>query len=209
MKESYKVMLFFFLRFLLYAAIMVILNLIYSHDATHITDTGKFGENSWTEILQEAFLFISGVVFLITGRFDLKMRPIANLTAVFFFMCFIREFNNQIPYWSYLEIPLIVLFGILVFLDRSKLESAILRLVENRAISWLVTGFLVTFVFSRLFGKTVFWEHILENNYNRWAKNAAEEGIELLGYTLLLIGSIEILVQAFRGEKKPEQNLPD
>jgi hypothetical protein len=203
MKESFKIILFFSLRFLFYAAIMVILNLIYFHDATHITDTGKFGENSWTEILQEAFLFITGIVFLITARYDLKMRPVANLTAVFFFMCFIREFNNQVPYWFYLEIPLIILFGVLIFVERTKLEPAILRLVDNRAISWLVTGFLVTFVFSRFFGKTGFWEHLLENNYNRWAKNAAEEGIELLGYTLMLMGSIEILVQVFREKKGP------
>lgn len=204
MKESYKVMLFFFLRFLMYSAIMVMLNQIYFHDATHITDTGKFGENSWTEILQETFLFITGIIFLITGRYEPKMRPVANLVAVFFFMCFVREFNNQIHWWFYLEIPLIAIFGVLVFLDRTKLESAILRLVDNRAISWLVTGFLVTFVFSRFFGKTGFWEQVLENNYNRWAKNAAEEGIELLGYTLMLMGSIEILVQVIREKKRPD-----
>lgn len=209
MKESYKVILFFFFRFLLYAALMVMLNLIYFHDATHITDTGKFGENSWTEILQEMVLLITGVFFLIIGRYDLKMRSIANLFAVFFFMCFIREFNNQIPFWFYLEIPLIILLGILIFMNLSKLESSILRLVDNRAVSWLVIGFLVTFVFSRFFGKTGFWEDLLENSYNRWAKNAAEEGVELLGYTLMLMGSIELLVQVVRENKKTEHNLND
>jgi hypothetical protein len=201
MKESYKVILFFFFRFLLYAALMVMLNLIYFHDATHITDTGKFGENSWTEILQEVFLFISGCIFLVISRYDIGLRPVSNLGAIFFFISFIRELNNFIPFWLYLEIPLFILAGVLIYFHFSKLESSILRFLHNRTIAWLVIGFLVTFVFSRFFGKTVFWEHLLENSYNRWAKNAAEEGVELLGYTLMLMGSIELLVQVIREKK--------
>ena len=90
---------------------------------------------------------------------------------------------------------------------RKSLFESFYALLNHRAISWLVIGFLVTFVFSRLFGRTVFWEHLLESDYNRWAKNAAEEGIELLGYALMFIGGVEMLVETRRvegGEQRAE-----
>jgi hypothetical protein len=117
-------------------------------------------------------------------------------------MAFIREFNNQIPWWFYLEIPLLLILAYLLSRFRKSLFNAIYELVNRRAISWLVIGFLVTFVFSRLFGRTPFWEQLLEADYNRWAKNAAEEGIELLGYALMFIGGIEILVDAIYGKRR-------
>jgi hypothetical protein len=206
MRESGKIILSFTVRITLYIALMVILNLVYMHDATHVTTTGKFGENSWTEILQEAFLFITGLVFIAIGRYDRELNSIANLVSVFFFMAFIREFNNQISYWPYLEIPLIILFLGLTFYNRTKLISSFLRLLNHRALAWLVIGFLITFVFSRLFGRTGFWQQLLENDYNRWAKNAAEEGIELLGYTLLFIGGVELLVEALKKKSSPQIN---
>jgi hypothetical protein len=201
MKESLKIILFFTARIILYIALMVVLNFVYVHDAAHLTNTGKFGENSWTEILQEAFLLITGFVFIAIGRYDRDLKVFARLASIFFFMAFIREFNNQISFWPYLEIPLIIIFLGLTWYNRTKLLSSILRFLNHRALAWLVIGFLVTFVFSRLFGRTDFWQLLLENDYNRWAKNAAEEGIELLGYTFLFIGGIELLVEALRMKK--------
>jgi hypothetical protein len=206
MKESGKIILFFTVRITLYIALMVILNFIYVHDAAHITNTGKFGENSWTEIMQESLLFITGLIFIAVGRYDRELRTVAQLASIFFFMALIREFNNQITYWPYLEIPLIVLFLGLTYFNRTKLISSVLRLLNDRALAWLVIGFLVTFVFSRLFGRTVFWQQLLENDYNRWAKNAAEEGIELLGYSFLFIGGVELLVEVLKKKSSPQVN---
>ncbi len=203
MNTSDRNTLFFIGRFLIYAAIMVLLNVIFMHDAGEITSTGKFGENSLTEIFQELFLFMLGVIFLFVSRLDRKLTAISNLLSLFFFMAFIREFNNQIDYWFYLVLPVLVLAGWLAFRDRKKLMPAIHHLVEIPETAYLVTGFLVTFLFSRLFGRTHFWTTLLGEDYNRWAKNAAEEGIELLGYSLLLIAGVEILIRVYRNSKKP------
>jgi hypothetical protein len=202
MKESVKFVLLFTVRIILYATLMVILNFVYIHDAAHITSTGKFGENSWTEIMQESILFITGLIFIAIGRYDKELNTVTNLASIFFFMALIREFNNQITYWPWLEIPLIILFLGLTYYNRTKFISSILRILNHRALAWLVIGFLVTFVFSRLFGRTVFWQQLLENDYNRWAKNAAEEGIELLGYSFLFIGGIELFIQTLCDRKK-------
>ncbi len=193
MSQSGRKILCFIIRFTIYAGIMVLLNMFFMRDAGHESVTGKFGENSITEIMQELFLILSGVLFLVIGRIEKELTAISNLFALFFFMSFIREFNNQIDFWFYLIIPLILLFGWLVFRDRKKLLVSAEKLLEIPAFAYFVTGFLVTFIFSRFFGRTSFWMTLLEEDYNRWAKNAAEEGIELLGYSLFFIAAVEIL----------------
>ena len=58
----------------------------------------------------------------------------------------------------------------------------------------MMAGFITTFVFSRLFGRSIFWQAVMEEQYFRSVKNAAEEGTELLGYGLMLIGAIEYFI---------------
>ena len=57
---------------------------------------------------------------------------------------------------------------------------------------------LVTYVFSRLYGRSDFWEAILQEHYVRTFKDAAEEVVELLGYALILIAVIELTLLARR-----------
>jgi hypothetical protein len=45
-------------------------------------------------------------------------------------------------------------------------------------------------IFSRLFGMGDLWEHLLQGGYARAAKNTAEEGIELVSYTLIACASV-------------------
>ncbi len=205
MKDNLKFILLFSIRVVLYATLMVLLNVVFIYDASHITSTGKFGENSGTELMQEGFLFILGLLFIIIGRLDRNLTAIANLTSLFFFMAFIREFNNQISYWFYLEIPLILAFCGLLYHYRKHIIPSLEKFLKNPAIPWFVIGFLVTFVFSRFFGRTRFWETLLEGDYNRWAKNAGEEGIELLGYSLIFISGIELFIETYKNRKLSKQ----
>jgi len=202
MNTSLRTILLFSVRIVVYSGLMVLLNQIFLYDATHPTSTGKFGEVSATEIAQEAILFLLGLVFLATGRLNKAISPISKLISVFFFMAFIREFNNQIDFWFYLVFPLIFLFAWLLFRNRKALVPAMKYFLELPATAYFMVGFLVTFVFSRFFGRTVLWEAIMENDYNRWAKNAAEEGIELLGYALFLVAGVEILVAVLRKHRQ-------
>lgn len=202
MSQSGRKILFFLVRVIFYSGIMVLLNVFFMADAGHESVTGKFGENSITEVMQELFLLLSGIIFLAISRIDRELAAVSNLIALFFFMSFIREFNNQIDFWFYLVIPLLLLFAWLAFRDRKKLFTSVEKLIDIPAIAYFVTGFLVTFIFSRFFGRTSMWMKLLGEDYNRWAKNAAEEGIELLGYTLFFIASVEIFLHVFRNRKK-------
>lgn len=201
MNSSVRFVLIYIWRILAYAGWMVLLNAIFLYDARNPTVTGKFGEVSMTEITQEVILFILGVIFLIAARYSRQIAPVFKLASVFFFMAFIREFNNQIDYWFYLVLPLIFVFAWILVKERKSLFTALKGFLEIPSTAYFVTGFLVTFVFSRFFGRTVLWESIMEDSYNRWAKNAAEEGIELLGYSLFLIAGIEILYSVIRNHR--------
>ncbi len=205
MNDSLKYLLSFTLRVILYAALMVLLYGIFMIDARVETATGKFGENSMTEIMQEIILFLLGLIFLAASRLNKGMSPVTRLISLFFFMAFIREFNNQIDFWFYLVLPLLLLFAWLAIRDRKRLMTAAHQFLEMPVTAYFVTGFLVTFIFSRLFGKTSLWTALLGDHYHRWAKNAAEEGIELLGYALFFIAGIEILVYLLKIRKRKTQ----
>lgn len=202
MDNSVKFTISYAARVFVYIGIMFLLNAVFMFDAQNPTVTGKFGEVSMTEITQEVFLFLSGVLFIFIGRYNRELTPIANLISIFFFMSFIREFNNSIPFWFYLVLPLMGLFFYLLYRDRKRIFNSAYKFLEIPYTAYFITGFLITFVFSRLFGRSKFWEALLEDDFNRWAKNAAEEGIELLGYTFFFIASVEIFLAVLRKRKQ-------
>lgn len=202
MDNSVKFTISYAARVFVYIGIMFLLNAVFMYDAQNPTVTGKFGEVSMTEITQEVFLFLSGVLFIFIGRYNRELTPISNLISIFFFMSFIREFNNSIPFWFYLVLPLMVLFFYLLYRDRKRIFNSAHKFLEIPYTAYFITGFLITFVFSRLFGRSKFWEALLESDFNRWAKNAAEEGIELLGYTFFFIASVEIFLAVLRKRKQ-------
>ena len=69
-----------------------------------------------------------------------------------------------------------------------------------RAVDWglFVAGMLTTYIFSRLYGRQVFWQTVMQENYMRDVKSMAEEVIELLGYAMILIALVELMLLARR-----------
>lgn len=202
MSSSFKFSLFYITRVLIYSGWMILINAIFMYDAQNPTSTGKFGEISGTEITQAIILALVTLLFYVSGRAEKKIRAVSNLAAIVFFMSLIREHNNLIDFWFYLVLPFMVLFFYLLFVYRKEFFDSLKSLLEIPATAYLVIGFLVTYVFSRFFGRTTFWQALLENYYHRWAKNAAEEGIELLGYSLILIGIVEVYLVVRQTSKK-------
>jgi hypothetical protein len=124
-------------------------------------------------------------------------------------MSFIREFNFLVDHWIY---PVLLVFAIVIWLvvhDFKKIKAATNRFFSVPASSWFISGFLVTYIFSRLFGRSSFWRLLYHNESYRLAKAATEEGLELLGNTIMLIGAIEFLIYYFfevRSEKLRTKN---
>ncbi|MFW6289648.1 MAG: hypothetical protein ACOC0R_01670 [Mariniphaga sp.] len=84
-------------------------------DALFPMEEGYYGEISFTEFSQEIILLALFILYLIAGRKYLVIRPVTNILSLVFLASFIREFNNFIPWWFYLVLPvLLVIAGLLI-----------------------------------------------------------------------------------------------
>jgi hypothetical protein len=190
-------------RVVLYAAIIVVAVLIVHQDAKLVVDGLKFSEQSYTEYLQEIMLLVTGVLFLVAGFRQPKVQGLTALLSGFVFTAFIREFDWLLDkivhgFWVYPAFALLGGFVFWAFKKRATLAESIKELLSMPTWGVLLSGFLGVFVFSRLFGKGTFWKALMEDNFIRSAKNAAEEGTELFGYTLLAIAAAEYLIAKWK-----------
>ena len=181
------------LRVIIYSLLMFGLAEAVRFDALFPMEEGYFGEISMLEILQEIFLFVLFVFYLVFGFKFRQIQPVSNIVSLFFLISFIREFNFLIDFWLYPALLVLAAIGWLVVRDFKKLKHATQTFFSYPASAWFFSGFLVTYIFSRLFGRSKFWLLIYDETNYRLAKAATEEGIELLGDALMLIGAIEFI----------------
>lgn len=85
-----------------------------------------------------------------------------------------------------------------VLWQRQRFVSEFITYSNSFSFGLFASGFLVTYVFSRLYGRSEMWIAILGDHYQRTFKDAAEEITELLGYSLILIAVIELVLLARR-----------
>ena len=187
-------------RTLFYAAILGGISHLIFLDSITLTHTGKFGEHSYTEWTQEIFLMLSAILYFSLGRYDRSITGFTGMMAGMSLMAFIREFNNYFHTWFKGAWQLFVLIALIltiiyVYHNRSTFVKAFYDFLKLPAFGVILSGFITLMVFSRLFGRGTMWRNILEvqelEGPTRWVKNAAEEGTELLGYSLMFIGALE------------------
>lgn len=194
-----------FIRIVVYALFVFGLAEAIRFDAMFPMEQGYFGEISRTEILQEIILFLLSFFFIILGYKYRPVQPVANLIALFLLISFIREFNFLIDWW---ELPASLVLGAffwLLFRDIKKLTVATREFFSRPASAWFLSGFLVTYVFSRLMGRSVFWLLMYDESSYRMAKAATEEGLELLGNGLMLISAVEFMLLVWRKLEKTKR----
>jgi hypothetical protein len=182
------------IRIILYSLLIAGIFLAIRFDAVNPSVEGYFSERSLTEILQETIFFVLFIFFLVSGYRYRAVQPVTNIISLFFLMSFIREFNFLLDWWIY---PVLLIFAIIVWLlirDLKKINEAVRIFFSQPASAWFLAGLLVTFIFSRLFGQSDFWLLMYDESNYRIAKAVAEEGIELLGDSLMLVAAIEFSV---------------
>ncbi len=164
------------------------------YDAGHPLNGSYFGEITFVEITQEIILFILFLFYIFWGVKWKSIQPVTNLAGLFFLISFIREFNFLKLNWVY---PALIVLGIFIWLvirDFKKIKKATVEFFSVPASSWLLSGFLITYIFSRLMGRSRFWRLMYSEENYRLAKAATEESIELLGNVIMLIGAFEFLL---------------
>ncbi len=186
-------------KFVSYAALLFAVAQIIATDAK----LQSFKENSNTEHAQDIILFISfGLALFIGYKFN-KVKTLSYTLAALLLISFIREmdaFFDAVLFhgaWVYFAGAALVAYFFLIYKKIGSINSEIELIKEHISLGMVTIGLLIIHVFSRLYGRKKMWKALMgEDNFIRIVKDASEEGIELLGYTIIFIGIIELYLFA-------------
>lgn len=166
------------------------------------SDTLGTSEYSPVEIIQPGILLICGLLYAWVARDCPSQRPIAFLFGGFALIAIIREldyfFDRLVAdnFWQVLVAIIAALIIVYTYRHRRRFRIAWLRLWPSPGLTLLFAGATIQFAFGLVVGHEAFWQAIMGDGYQRIVKLAVEEMIELMGYYLWLIGTIEYAFQA-------------
>ncbi len=194
--------LFIAIRVIVYSLLVFGIAELIRFDAVSPLEDALFGEISRTEFSQEFILFVLVIFYLMLGKRYAPVKPVSNLVAMFLLIGLIRELNFIITWWFWPALLVLITALWLVWRDFKKLKSATQEFFAQPASVWFFAGFLITYVFSRLMGRSKFWLELYDESVYRMAKAATEEGLELMGDLLMLISAIEFALVFWYKKRK-------
>lgn len=159
-------------------------------------------EYSPVELIQVGILAICGLLYAWVAANCPSQRPIAFTFGGMALTFFIRELDYFLDlyvadnFWQVLLGIVLALLIAYVYRHRRRFRIAWLRLWPSPGMTLLFAGAIIIFAFVPLVGHEPLWMSILGDDYHRVVKLAIEEFIELSGYFLWLIGTIEYSYQA-------------
>ena len=179
--------------FLLLAVMIATVPITVTFDVVQLDN--RVGETSVTELTQELLLAISVLLFLITAIRRPESRGFLVLVTGFLACMLIREGDMWFDlishgFWVY---PATLCAAVSIYAakrNRGTVLSSMGEYTRSQSFAFMAVGLLIVLVFSRLFGTQSLWQEIMQNNYDPFYKTVIQEGIELLGYWLVLAGSV-------------------
>jgi hypothetical protein len=189
-------------RYLIYAVLVYLIADFAKWSATIESDDTKFSETSYVEYAQTFLLLLVTVISLkyYFSKNSHGYKHILLLFAGLSSMALIREqdvyFEKFIGHgiWPLPVLAIICVVGYKVFKSRKEVWTEIALYVKTKSYAFFTFATLTIFIFSRLFGRTKFWEATMGDRYFRIVKNVAEETLELYGYLFFVIAVIELLI---------------
>ncbi|MCH4564134.1 hypothetical protein MKP05_13535 [Halomonas sp. EGI 63088] len=172
-------------------------------EALHFPEA-RFSERGFIELAQSGLLAIASALLLYTRQVLRQLPTVTLLMFAFIFSSLIREqdafLDNHVfdGAWQLLVTLVVVPSLYLVIRARRRFLAEFAAYANSFSFGLFAAGVLATYVFSRLYGRSAFWEAVLEEHYARTFKDAAEEVVELFGYALILIAVIELALLARR-----------
>ncbi len=166
------------------------------------TDVRGTSEYSPVEIVQAIILALCGGLLAWVARYCPSQAPIAIPFAGLALGFLIRELHFFLDrfivdnLWQALIGVIGALLIVYTYRHRRRLQIALARVWPSPGLTLLFAGAVILFVFVRLVGAETLWMSILDDDYRRITKLAVEEFIELSGYFLWMIGTIEYAFQA-------------
>jgi hypothetical protein len=166
-----------------------------------------FTEGGPIEWLQLLLLTTCAALFVLESIQNSGRRGLLIFLASLTILASIREldfFLDRVNPWGGYGTPAALLFlatGIFTYRNRTHIWKRFAQMMSGRAFPILWCGFLVAVSFAQPFGHQEFLRLIIGIDYNRFVKNVIEEGGELVGYMLILIGTMEAVLECRRERK--------
>ncbi len=181
------------------------------HVLVNPTDVYGTSEFSPVEIIQAIVLLACGGLMAWVAWCCPTQRPLAIPFGGLALAFLIRELDYFLDryvadnFWQ----VVIAIVGALViaytYRHRRRLRIALARLWPSPGLTLMFAGAVILFAFVRLVGHEPLWMSILGDDYRRVIKLAIEEFIELVGYFLWMVGTIEYALQARAIAYRPPQ----
>jgi hypothetical protein len=159
-------------------------------------------EFSSVEIIQLLILLACGVLMSWVARHSHTQRPLAILFGGLALIFAIRElhyFFDQYLIDNLWQVLAGICGALLIaysYRHLKRLNIALARIWPSPGLTLIFAGAVILFAYSILVGHEPFWQAMLGEAYARIIKIAVEEFIELVGYLLWLIGTIEYVYQS-------------
>ncbi len=172
------------------------------HVIANPSDQLGTSEYSPIEIIQPIIIAVCGLLMLWIAEYCPSQRPIAIPFGGLALAFMIRELDYFLDLYL-LDNLWQVLIGfpaafviVYTYRARRRLKIAWARIWPSPGLALLFAGAVILFSFVRLVGYEPLWMSLLGDDYHRVVKLAVEEFIELMGYFLWAIGTIEYTYQA-------------
>ncbi len=178
---------------ILLVLMMALIPYIISVDITVLKN--GLSEISITEFTQESFIFIAALVFFLKLKSEPQSRGLLVLICGLFSMMFIREGDYYLDfvYHGFWKVPVLLVLISTLFYSykyRATIIGPLNQYKNTKTFTYIFIGFLITVVFSRLFGTGSLWIELSGSTDSGFIKTVVQEGLELFGYALIFIGSV-------------------
>lgn len=172
------------------------------HEFVNGTDVYGTSEFSPIEFIQLLILAVCGLMMGWVAVYSHTQRPLAFLFGGLALVFLIRELHYFFDRYliDNLWQAFVAVAGALLiaycYRHRRRMNIALARIWPSPGLTLIFAGAVILFAYSILVGHEPLWQAMLGEHYARVIKLAVEEFIELVGYFLWLIGTIEYVYQA-------------
>jgi len=156
-------------------------------------------EVSFTEFGQTLVLLTVTALYARVAWLDEDKRGFFVLASGFFACMLIRELDvyfDRIRHGAWLYPALVVALGTggyALLKCRDSIVKPWAAFVRSSSFFPAVIGLVVLLVFSRVFGSgNLIWKPVMGEDYTHLYKTVVQEGLELLGYLLLLLSAVRL-----------------
>ena len=169
-----------------------------------VNETDRFGTSEYSpvEIIQAIILAACAVIMAWVARHCPSQTPVAIPFCGMAIAFMVRELDYFFDrfvidnFWQAIIAVLAAAVIAYTYRERRRLQISLGRIWPSPGLTILFAGAVILFAFVRLVGHEPLWQSILQDDYRRIIKLAVEEFIELAGYFLWMIGTIEYALQA-------------